>query len=127
MQRIHKEIVFAVNLNTDAIDVKFQMLKAYTYSSSINYTSDWTHLVAMKTGEIFSLYINGTLVMWKTAGLAVGTATEMDFVFGGLSSDLQDSICQFENIKIFYPSLRLLGWDNITTDNKIERLMRNNF
>tara|TARA_B100001093_G_scaffold507646_1_gene568501 strand:+ start:51 stop:1664 length:1614 start_codon:yes stop_codon:yes gene_type:complete len=118
---------FAVNLNTDAIDVKFPA-KTYTYSSSINYTSDWTHLVAMKTGEIFSLYINGTLVMWKTAGPNVGTATEMDFVFGGLSS--RSTRFYLSSLKILRYSIHhpeIVGWDNITTDNKIERLMSNNF
>ena len=46
---------FAVNLNTDAIDVKFQP-KRDTYSSSINYTSDWTHLVAMRKLEKYLVF-----------------------------------------------------------------------
>ena len=65
--------------------------------------------------------------MWKTAGFK-RTQQRWTLYLVVYQIDLQDSICRVLKIlrySIHHPEI--VGWDNITTDNKIERLMRNNF
>ena len=118
---------FSIYLDTGKISVKFP-LKTYSLDSSIPFTADWTHLVAIKSGELFGLYINGSLAMWKTVVTKIGSATTQDLIFGGDSKNsTRFYLSQIKILKYAIHHIEVSGWENVDVDNKIERLMLNNF
>ena len=40
--------------------------KSYTFDTGVDFLNNWTHVVLIKTGENFGLYVNGSLLNWRT-------------------------------------------------------------
>lgn len=109
-------------------DLKIQLPnKTYTVSSSVSYTS-WTHCVIVKSGEGLGVYLNGTLEFSADITNKTGTVTLMDLNFGASAKDKEAyHLSSLKIMKYAITHIGVSGWDNVNTDDKVARLMNNNF
>ena len=109
-------------------DLKIQLPnKTYTVSSSVTYT-EWTHFVLVKNGEGMGVYLNGVLAFSSDITNKMSTVTLMDLNFGAIAKN--KTVYHLSSLKIMKYAITHIGvsgWDGIPVDNKIERLLNNNF
>lgn len=112
----------------DTEKLKMQVpTKTYTINSSANYL-EWTHLVLVKNGEGMGVYVNGELASYPNITGKFGTKTSVDINFGCAGGNKEPYyLSTLKIMKYAITHIGVSGWDNLDVDNKIERLMQNNF
>lgn len=99
--------------------------KSYTFDAGVDFLNNWTHVVLIKTGENFGLYVNGSLLSWRTVPTQSGIK---NLGFGGNTpSASQYDLSSIKILKYAIYHIEVDGWDGLDVDNKITRLMNNNF
>ena len=109
-------------------DLKIQLPnKTYTVSSSTTYTN-WTHCVIVKSIEGLGVFLNGSLAFSSDITGKTGTTSLMNLNFGGAAQNKEPYyLSSLKIMKYAITHIPVSGWDNVVADNKIERLMQNNF
>ena len=116
--------IFGVHASGSNLVVMFPT-KSYTFNAGVDFLNNWTHVVLIKTGENFGLYVNGSLLAWRTVPTQSGIK---NLAFGGnASSASQYDLSSIKILKYAVYHIEIPGWDGLDVDNKITRLMNNNF
>ena len=94
---------------------------------SVNY-NDWTHLVILKNGEGLGVYVNGQLHRSADIRNKIGSVTNMDLNFGSRAKNKEAYyLSSLKIMRYAISHIEVAGWTNVDVDDKIERLMNNNF
>jgi hypothetical protein len=109
-------------------DLKIQLPnKTYTVSSSTTYTN-WTHCVIVKSIEGLGVFLNGSLAFSSDITGKTGTTSLMNLNFGGVAQNKEPYyLSSLKIMKYAITHIPVSGWDNVVADDKIGRLMQNNF
>ena len=101
--------------------------KIYTINSSANYL-EWTHFILVKNGEGMGAFVNGELASSPNIVGKTGTKTSLDINFGCAGGSKEPYyLSTLKIMKYAITHIGISGWENVVADNKIERLMQNNF